>query len=322
MKAVIHSAFGPATDVLSVADVARPSVEPREVLVRVRAAGIGKGTWLITHGLPYIARPMYGFRSPRERIAGLEFAGEVEATGAEVSDFQRGDAIFGFHAGAMAEFVAVPEDSLALKPDNISFDMAAATPVSGIAALQAVRDAGKVRQGCRVLLLGASGNVGRIALQVAKHYGARVTAVGSTANLELMRRLGADEVLDYTRAEIPDAVSRYDVIIDIAGNRAVSTLRSALVDGGRLVIVGGTGSRLTMGFERTVAGMLLSPFVGHEIVGFISSPNRDDLRLLAALMESGSVTPEVDRTFPLERAAEAIELVGSGRGGGAHVLTP
>lgn len=321
MKAIIQSAFGPAHDVLAVAEIERPAVGAADVLVRVLAAGVAKGNWLITHGLPWIARPSYGWRTPKERVAGLQFAGVVEAVGAEVAAFSTGDAVFGTHAGALAEFVAVPERAMARKPDSVTFEEAAAAPISGLAALQAVRDAGKVQPGQRVLVVGASGGVGSFAVQVAKALGAEVTGVASTQSLALVRELGADHVVDYTREDVTARLGAYDVVIDIAGNRPVSHLRRALAPGGTLVIVGGTGSRLTMGFERTIGGMLLSPFVKQRIVGLISTPNQADLEALAELMAHGKVVPAVERRFALEEAAEAIETVGSGRAKGTPVVT-
>jgi NADPH:quinone reductase-like Zn-dependent oxidoreductase len=318
MKAIVQTAFGPATDVLSVAEIEQPVPGPADILVRVRAVGVGKGIWLMTHGLPYIARPSYGWRTPKERIAGLAFSGVVETAGAEVDGFAVGDEVFGSHAGALAECVAVPGSAIARKPDSVDFEQAAAAPISGLAALQAVR-AGKVEPAHQVLVIGASGGVGSFAVQVAKAWGATVTGVASTRNLDLLRRLGADHVIDYTHEGIPDRPT-FDVIIDIAGNRSVSELRRALEPAGTLVIAGGTGSRLTMGFERTIGGMLLSPFVRQRIVGLISTPNQRDLATLAELMASGKVVPVVQRRFPFEQAADAIELVGSGGGNGTPVV--
>jgi NADPH:quinone reductase-like Zn-dependent oxidoreductase len=320
MKAVIQSGFGSATDVLSVEDVRRPSNGPNEVLVRVAAVGIAKGNWLVTHGLPYIARASYGFRRPKQRVSGLQFAGTVVAVGNNVRGICGGDAVFGVQSGALAEFVAAPHEAIALRPVRVSFEEAAAAPVSGVAALQAVRDAGQVKQGQRVLIIGASGSVGSFALQIAKGLGAHVTGVASTRNLTLLRDLGADDVIDYTREEPLARKSRYDVIVDIAGNRRVGQLRRALAPHGTLVIVGGSGGRWTMGFGRTIGGMLLAPFVNHRIVGLLAQPNHDDLNELALLMGSGTVVPVVQPPIPLDNAAEAIEAAGAGHGAGTVVV--
>ena len=321
MQAIVHSRFGAATDVLSVAEVERPSVGRREVLVRVKASGLAKGIWLITHGLPYIARPLYGMRTPKQRIAGLQFAGTITALGESVDGFAVGDAVFGLHAGALAEFVAVPVDALVAKPSEVSFEQAAAAPISGLAALQAVRDGGRVQAGHRVLVIGASGGVGSFAVQIAKAFEAEVTGVASTPNLAMIRRLGADHVVDYSREDPTARRARYDIIIDTAGNRPVLRLLRALTPQGSLVIVGGTGGRWTMGFERTIGGMLLASFVPQRIIGLLSTPNQRDLTVLAELMASQKLTPVVQSTVPLSHAAAAIESVGGGHAAGTTVVT-
>jgi NADPH:quinone reductase-like Zn-dependent oxidoreductase len=319
MRAIVHSRFGPPAEVLNLEEVEAPSPGPGEVLVRVAADAVAKGDWLIAHGWPYIARPSYGFRTPKQRIAGLEFAGTVEAVGDGATRFSVGVAVFGWGNGSLADLVSVPEENLAPKPEGVGFEQAAAIPVSGFAALQAVRDSGEVEEGQQVLVIGASGGVGSYAVQIAKALGGEVTGVCSTRNVEMVRSLGADHVLDYTRDEIP--AGRYDVIVDIAGNRSLSELRRALVPKGTLVIVGGSGGRWTMGFGRTIRAMLLSPFVGHSLKALLSSPNQEDLAALAALVAEGEVTPAVGNTYPLEQAAEAIEHVGAGRSRGKTVVT-
>lgn len=321
MRAVVQASFGSASDVLSIAEVERPAVGRSDILVGVTAVGIAKGNWLITHGLPYIARPLYGMRAPKQRVAGLQFAGTVVALGGDVGGFAVGDALFGLCAGALAEFVAVTIDAVAVKPSSVSFEQAAAVPISGVTALQAIRDGGRVQAGHRVLVIGASGGVGSFAVQIAKAFGADVTGVASTRNLAMLLELGADQVVDYTREDPTQARRPYDVIVDTAGNRSVSRLRRALVPNGTLVIVGGTGSRWTMGFERTIGGMLLAPFVRQRIIGLLSKPNQHDLTVLAELMASGKLTPVVQSPYPLIRAAEAIESVGASHGAGTIVVT-
>jgi NADPH:quinone reductase-like Zn-dependent oxidoreductase len=322
MKAVVQSGFGPAADVLSVQDVDRPTIGPADVLVRVEAVGVAKGNWLITRGLPYIARPSYGLRRPKHPVAGLQFSGTIEAMGDEVDGFSVGDPVFGSHPGALAEFVGVPAEALAAKPAGVTVEQAATVPISGVAALQAVRDGGRVQPGHRVLVIGASGGVGSFVTQIAKAFGAEVTGVASTRNVALVRDLGADRVIDYTREDPTAGDPKYDVIIDIAGNRSVARLRNALAPDGALVIVGGTGGRWTMGFGRTVGAMLLAPFIRHRIVGLLSASNGPDVRALAELMASGRVTPVVQTSYPLSRTAEAVEAVGAGRGIGTPVVTP
>lgn len=321
MRAVVHSAYGSAADVLRVAEIEAPTVGPDDVLVAVHSVGIAKGDWLITHGLPYIARPSYGMRTPKQRVSGLQLAGRVVSTGGNVEALKEGDAVFGAHAGALAERVAAPASALALKPERVSFEQAAAVPISGMTALQAVRDGGRVRSGHRVLVIGASGGVGSFVVQIAKAFEALVTGVASTPNLALVRDLGADHVIDYTREDPLGGRPGYDVIVDVAGNRQVSRLRGALAPDGVLVIVGGTGSRWTMGFERTVGAMLKAPFVRHRLVGLLSKPNAADLTALRDLMRAETLTPVVQRTYPLDRAAEAIESVGAGHGSGTTVVT-
>lgn len=321
MKALVQSGFGSTADVLSVAELDRPAVGATDVLVQVRAVGIARGNWLITHGLPYIARPVYGLRTPKLKVAGLQLAGTVAALGQDVDRFAIGDPVFGSCANALAEQVAAPIDALVKKPDNVSFEQAAAVSISGLAALQAVRDGGRVRPGHRALVIGASGGVGSCAVQIAKAFGGQVTGVASSRNLPLVRDLGADDVIDYTREDPIGRRPGYDVIIDVAGNRPVSRLRGALAPDGALVIVGGTGGRWTMGFGRTIGAMLLAPFVRQRLVSVLARTNRADLGVLADLMASGRLTPVVQALYPLARAAEAIESLGTGHGTGTPVVT-
>jgi NADPH:quinone reductase-like Zn-dependent oxidoreductase len=321
MKAIIHRAFGAPEEVLALGEVETPIPAPNEVLVKVESAAIAKGAWLTTVGLPYIARPIYGIGTPKVRVAGLELSGVVRAVGAAVTRFSPGDEVFGTSAGALAEFAAVPEDSLASKPAQVTFEQAAAAPVSGLAALQAVRDAAQVKRGEHLLVIGASGSVGAFAVQIAKSFGARVTGVASAANVQRVLALGAERVIDYRREEVGADGTRYDVILDLAGNRPVSALRQALTPTGTLVIVGGTGGNVTMGFGRTVGTIILSPFVKQRLVGFISEPNRADLEILAELMRAGTISPVVRTTFPLAQSAAAVELAGAGAGHGTVVVS-
>lgn len=321
MKAITHRAFGAPADVLRLDDIDVPTVDVDEVLVGVRATAVAKGDWLITRGLPYIARPSYGLRSPKHRVAGLEFAGVVREVGSSVTRFAAGDEVVGWGDEALAEYVAVAEEQLVHKPSDISFEQAAAIPVSGFAALQAVRDRGGVDDGDRVLVIGASGGVGSFAVQIAKALGAEVTGVASTRNLDLVRELGADHFIDYTTEGISDGERRFDVIIDIAGNRPLAELRRALDADGTLVIVGGSGGHATMGFGRTIRASLLSPFVGQRLRALISKPNAADLETLTGLVDSGKLTPRVDATYPLAEAAVAIDLVGEGHSRGKTVVT-
>ena len=322
MNAIVHKAFGPPEEVLQLAQLDPPTPAPDQVLVRVESAALAKGDWLITMGLPYIARPMYGLRRPKAPVAGLHFAGVVTAVGEAVADLRPGDEVFGTHSGTLADFVAVPENRLALKPSGVSFEAAAAAAGSGLTALQAVRDAAGAGPGQRLLVIGASGGVGSFAVQIAVALGAEVTGVASTPNLEVVRSLGAHHVIDYRREDLMAHGGGYNAILDLAGNRPIPVLRRALAPGGTLVVVGGTGGRWTMGFGRTIRAMLLSPFVQQQLKGFFTVPRQEDLKELARLMEDGAVTPLVETRYPLRDAPHAIELLGSGHGRGTPVVTP
>jgi NADPH:quinone reductase-like Zn-dependent oxidoreductase len=321
MKAIIQTRFGSPDNVLEFSDVPIPSVASDEVLVRVHAAGVAIGDWLMMTGTPYIARPMHGLFSPKQRVAGLELAGSVEAIGDNVTRFQVGDEVFGWGNGALAEYVAVPEDALALRPANLTPEQAAAVPISGFAALQALRDAGEVAQGQKVLIIGASGAVGTYAVQIAKAFGADVTGVSSTRNVEMVRSIGADHVIDYLQEDITRSGLRYDLIIDLAGNSSLSDLRRTLTPRGTLVIVGGSGGPLTMGFGRTIRAMVLSPFVSHTLRGFMAKSTAEDLAVLAELIETGQVTPVIDATFPIADTTHAMTHIGSRHTQGKTVIT-
>ena len=319
MKAIVQHTYGAPDDVLELQDIDEPVVEDDEVLVRVHASSVAIGDWLVARGLPYFARVGYGLFKPRNRVAGFDVAGRVEAVGRNVKSFQPGDEVFGSCRGALAEYVAVAEDALALKPANLTLEQAAAVPISAFAALQALRDAGRIRQGEEVLIIGASGGVGTFAVQIAKAFGADVTGVCSTT--EMVRSLGADRVIDYTREDIAQHGRRYDLIVDIAGNRSLSDLRRALTPKGTLVIVGGSGGPWFMGFGRTLRALVLSPFVRQRLRPFFSKAKTEDLVALKELIEAGEVTPVIDRTYPLSSSAEALGYVGERHTQGKTVIT-
>ena len=320
MQAITHTGFGNPADSLSITEIPAPEITPDQVLIRVEAVGLARGDWLITAGLPYVARPMYGLRTPKQPVAGQVLAGRIEDVGAEVTRFAKGDEVFGWGEGTLAELAAIPAGQVAPKPKSVSMAQAASIPVSGFAALQAVRDQGEVTAGMRVLVIGASGGVGSLATQIALSQGAEVTGVAGPSNLQMVRDLGAD-VIDYTIGEITDQGRVFDVIVDMAGNRPLRTLRKALTPRGTLVIVGSTGGKATMGFGRTVRAMMLSPFVKQRLRSLISKPNRTDLEALADLMESGTLTPRIGATYPLADIAAAVTAAGAGRGGGATVVS-
>lgn len=309
MKAIARDRYG-SPDVLALRDIDGPSAEDGHVLVRVHAAAVSIGDWLTTRGLPYFSRAQYGLRRPKHAVPGFEFAGHVDAVGAKVTRFHEGDAVFGAGTQALAEYVSVPEEQLAHKPAALSFEQAAVVPISGSAALQALRDAGRFRSGQRVLIIGASGGVGTFAVQIAKAFGAEVTGVCSTRNVDLVHSIGADHVIDYTKKDIAADTARHDLVLDIAGNRPISVLRKTLASNGTLVIVGGSGGPWFMGFGRTIGALALSPFVSQRLRPFFSKTTSEDLLVLMELIEDGKVAPVIDRTYPLGEAREAVRYVG------------
>jgi NADPH:quinone reductase-like Zn-dependent oxidoreductase len=323
MQSVVQDRYAPAPEeALRLAEVGRPAAGADQVLVRVHAASVDRGTWHVMAGLPYPIRLAgFGLRRPKYANPGRNLAGTVEAVGADVPGFRPGDEVFGFGESTFAEYALTRPDKLAAKPGRLSFDQAAAVPVSGLTALQAVRDHGRIRAGEKVLVIGASGGVGTFAVQIAKAFGAEVTGTSGTAKLAMVRALGADSVLDHTREDFADGGPRFDVVLDIGGNARLSRLRRALVPGGRLVIVGGeTSGRLLGGSGRQVRAMLLSPFVGQELGTFVASENAADLIALRELIETGQVTPVVDRTYPLAETAAAVRHLLDGQVRGKLVV--
>lgn len=324
MTAVVQDAYGPAPeDVLRVEAVDRPVIGEDEVLVRVHAASVDRGTWHVMAGLPYPIRLAgFGLRRPKYRNPGRNLAGTVEAVGTSVTAFKPGDAVFGIGEASFAQYARARADKLAPKPVKLSFDQAAAVPVSALAALQAVRDHGRVQAGQHVLIVGASGGVGTFAVQIAKAFGAEVTGVCSTAKLEAVRALGADHLVDYTIDDFAAGEYRYDVILNIGGNRRLSHLRRALTRRGRLVIVGGeTDGRWLGGVDRQVRALALSPFISQKLGTFVASENARDLMALRELIDSGRLAPAIDRSYPLSEVSAAIRYLLDGRARGKLVIT-
>ncbi|MFJ6054819.1 NAD(P)-dependent alcohol dehydrogenase [Streptomyces sp. NPDC092307] len=320
MKAMVQDVYG-SPEVLRMEETERPEPRRGEVLVRVRAAGVDQGVWHLMSGKPYAVRAVSGLRRPRTRVRGMDVAGVVEAVGPDVTRFRPGDEVYGNCSGSFAEYARAKEGTLAPKPAGLGFEQAAAVPVSACTALGAVRDSGQVEAGQRVLVLGASGGVGSFAVQVAKAYGAHVTGVCSTAKTDLVRSLGADEVLDYTQEDPVDGSRRYDVILDIAGNRPIARLRRALTPRGTLAIVGGEGGGNWIGGnQRQLGAMLLSPFVGHRLRAHGTLVRSRDLEALTELIEAGSVTPALDRIYPLAEVPEAIRYLRDGHVRGKLVI--
>ncbi|WP_427005175.1 NAD(P)-dependent alcohol dehydrogenase [Pseudarthrobacter sp. H2] len=322
MKAIIQDVYGSA-DVLELRDVDKPVAGEDEVLVRVRAAGVDQGVWHLMAGLPYLARIIgYGLRKPKDGIRGRAVAGQVEAVGRNVAGFRPGDEVFGTCEGSFAEYVCAKEKLLARKPRNLSFEQAAAVPISAGTALQGLRDSGQVQPGQEVLVIGAAGGVGTYAVQLAKAFGAHVTGVCSTAKVELVSSIGADHVIDYTREDFAAAGKRYDLILDIAGNRPLSVLRRALAPKGTLVVVGGeAGGRWAGGLDRVLRAAALSLFVGQKLRGLASVERQVDLEFLTTLIEDGRIRPVIDKTVTLAEAPAAIEYVHEGRARGKVVVT-
>ncbi|HSP30051.1 MAG TPA: NAD(P)-dependent alcohol dehydrogenase [Ilumatobacteraceae bacterium] len=324
MAAIVQDTYGASPgDVLRIAEVATPSIADNEVLVRVIASSVDRGTWHVMAGLPYPIRLAgFGLRQPKALNPGRCVAGVVEAVGSDAAGFKPGDDVFGIsEGGSFAEYVAVRASKLTGKPTNLTYEQAAAVPISALTALQAVRDEAELTPGQAVLIIGASGGVGTFAVQIAKSYDTAVTGVCGPGNVDLVRSIGADHVVDYTVEDIADSTRRYDVILDIGGNRRLSELRRALTHTGQLVIVGGeTDGRLLGGSDRQVRAILLSKLVSQKLGTFITSENAVDLGVLRELIEAGTVTPVIDRTYPLSETADAIRYMQDGHARGKVVI--
>ena len=322
MRAIVQDRYGTAPeDVLRLEQIAKPAVAANEVLVQVRAAGVDRGTWHLMAGQPYVMRILgFGFRGPKNPVPGLDVAGTVVAAGADVRRFRVGDEVFGIARGSFAEYAAAREDKLTRKPARLSSEQAAAVAVSGLAAIQGLRDAGRIQSGQKVLVIGASGGVGSYAVQLAKAFGADVTGVCSTAKADLVRSIGADHVIDYTREDFADGRRRYDLILDIGGNSPLRRLRRALTPKGTLVIAGGEGGKWT-GVGRQLRALMLSLLVRQRLTMYVSKHRQADLDALSELTEAGQVAPVIDRAYPLSEASAAIRCLVEGQARGKIVIT-
>ena len=323
MRAIVQDAYGVAPEeVLRLGQVARPAAGDGEVLVRVAAASVDRGTWHVMAGLPYLMRAAgFGLRTPKAANPGRCFAGTVESVGKDVTGFSPDDEVFGTTEGSFAEYVAAAPAKVALKPASLSFEQAAAVPISGATALQAVRR-GQVTAGQKVLVIGASGGVGSFAVQIAKAAGAEVTGVCGPTKVDFVTSIGADHVVDYSREDFAGGEGRYDVILDIGGSSHLSRLRRALTPHGRLVIVGGmTDGRWFGGIDRQLRAKLLSPFVGQKLGSLMATENSADLAALRELIDAGKVTPAIDRTYPLGEVPAAIRYLLKGKVQGKVVIT-
>jgi NADPH:quinone reductase-like Zn-dependent oxidoreductase len=321
MQAIVQDRYGPP-DVLELREIDEPRVGDGDVLVRVRAASVNPADWYAVTGTPWVMRPTAGLRKPRTNRPGLDLAGVVAAVGGDVTGFKPGDEVFGTGTGTLAEYVAVAEDALVAKPAKLSFEQAAAVPVAALTALQGLRDKGRVQPGHQVLINGASGGVGTFAVQLAKALGAEVTAVCSTRNVDAARSLGADRVVDYTQEDFTRADGRYDLLLDVAGSRPWSACRRVLKPRAVLVLVGAPkGSRLLGPLGHFAKVSLASLRASQKVVFFISKSTPEDLTTLRELLEAGTVTPVVERTYALRDAAHAFRYLGEGHARGKLVVT-
>ena len=321
MKAMVQDSYG-TPEALTLRDIDKPVIGVDGVLIRVRAAGVNPADWAIMGGLPYVARPAYGLRKPGIGVRGTDVAGVVEAVGASVTRFRRGDEVFGWGTGSFAEYASAKENSLEPKPAILTFEQAAAVPMAGLVALQALRDQGHVRGGQKVLINGASGGIGTFAVQIAKSLGAEVTGVCSTRNVELVRSIGADQVVDYTKEDFTRSGKQYDFILDNVANHSLSSLRRALTPNGTLVPNGGEfNNRWFAGGGRVISALVLSKFVSQSLRPFLLSPNHADLVVLRELLETGKLKPVLDRTFTLSETPQAMGHVGLGHARGKIAIT-
>jgi NADPH:quinone reductase-like Zn-dependent oxidoreductase len=324
MQAIVQRRYGTEPEeLLRLEQIARPAIKNDEVLVRVRAAGVDRGTWHLMAGTPRLMRFIgFGLRGPKTPVPGWAVAGTVKAVGANATDIKPGDEVFGTCRGSFAQYATARPGQLAPKPASLTFEQAAAIPNSATTALQAVRDKAKVKEGQHVLVIGASGGVGTFAVQIAKALGAEVTGVCRAAKADLVRAVGADHVLDYTRQDITAGPRRYDVIIDIAGNRPLAHLRRVLAPKGTLVITGGEDAGPWLGgIGRNIKAQLLSPFTGQKLTAFVARQRRADLLTLRDLADSGAITPAIDRTYPLGQAAAALRHLADGHARGKVVIS-
>jgi NADPH:quinone reductase-like Zn-dependent oxidoreductase len=320
MRAITQSRYG-TSQVLQLSQIPRPTIGDHEVLVQVRAAGLDRGTEHLMTGKPYAMRLGFGLRRPRNPVPGRDVAGVVAEVGSAVTRFAVGDEVYGVAPGSFAEYAVAPEAKLARKPVNLSFEQAAVVPISAGTALQALQDVGKVAAGQSVLVLGASGGVGTYAVQLAKVLGAEVTGACSTAKLDLVSSLGADHVLDYTRQDFADGTRHYDLILDIGGNPSLARLRRALSPRGTAVFVGSEDSGSITGMGRQLRGALLSPMLRQRLALLLSKERAADYERLTALIEAGSLSPSLDRAYPLEEAPAAMRHLEDGRVRGKIAIT-
>jgi NADPH:quinone reductase-like Zn-dependent oxidoreductase len=323
VKAIVHERYGPP-DVLELREVDKPVVGDDEVLVRVHATSVNPVDWHTVTGTPYLVRMMAGLLKPKGEFLGVDFAGTVEAVGRDVTQFRPGDEVFGARNGAFADYVCVREErAVVQKPANVTFEQAGAVAVAAISALQGLRDKGQIRSGQKVLINGASGGVGTFAVQIAKSFGAEVTAVCSTRNVEIVRSIGADHVIDYTQEDFTRSEQRYDLMLDVAGNRSWSDCKRVLAEKASLVVVGGPKTNRWIGPLSQALKLRLRSLGGSRrvVAPFLAKINKEDLVVLQQLLEAGTVTPVIDREYELSEAPEALRYLGEGHARGKVVIT-
>ena len=321
MKAIVYHNYG-SPDVLKCEEIEKPTPGGDEVLIKVRAASVNPVDWHFMRGTPYFIRVMTGLRGPKFTGLGVDAAGYVAAVGRDVTQFKAGDEVFGACRGAFAEYACAPESRLALKPENVAFEQAASAPVAALTALQAIRDKGRVRPGQKVLINGAAGGVGTFAVQIARSFGADVIGVCSTRNVEMVRSIGADRVIDYVREDYTKSGQHYDLILDCIGNHSHSANRRVLNRGGKYVMVGGPSGQWMIGLlARVLAGIVSSRFTSRKLVAVLAIPRKEDLALAAELMQAGRVMPVIDRRYGLCEAPEAVRYLEGGHARGKVVIT-
>jgi NADPH:quinone reductase-like Zn-dependent oxidoreductase len=322
MKAIVYRCYG-TPEVLKLEDIAKPAPADDRVLVKVHAASVNPLDWHYMQGKPYVMRVGVGVGKPDSILMGADFAGTVESIGKNVTRFKPGDEVFGDRDGAFGEYVSVRENgAIASKPSNMTMEQAAAVPVAGLTALQALRDKGKVQAGQKVLINGASGGVGTFAVQIAKTYGADVTGVCSTRNVEMVKSIGADHVIDYTKEDFTQGSVRYDLIIDNVGNHTLSELRHVLTPKGVLVSVGGPSDNPWLGpLATSIDAYIVAPFVSQKLMFMLAQANKEDLNVLRDLMQAGKLTPVIDRRYSLAETAQAISYLEQGHAKGKVIIT-
>ncbi len=322
MKAALYTRYGPP-EVVQITEVEKPVPKDDEVLLQVRAASVNPLDWHFMRGLPYLVRMMAGLRKPKDTRLGVDVAGQVEAVGRNVTQFKPGDQVFGSCRGAFAEYVCASESALVAKPDNVTFEQVAAVPIAAYTALQGLRDQGQIQQGQKVLINGAAGGVGTFAVQIAKSFGAEVTGVCSTRNVEMVRSIGADRVIDYTQEDFTRSGRRYDIFLDCVGNHSLLACTRVLNPKGVYVPAGGSAGRWMIGpIARAITTLVLSRFVNQKLVAFfLAKPSKEDLAVMHELMKTRKVIPVIDRRYSLREVPEAIRYLEAGHARGKVVIT-